>query len=413
MKEIRELFQRLSIHDWYYPAMMVCYALTLLSFRFFRPGVLSAVLVVLVWVSFFLTGALPKIRKNMDAADCVMLVWLAYNVVSGIWTVSFGIPFSVYLGELFTTALPMGFYFAGRRGGRDTFYRNFIIAVIAVGLLGLVLYITAPKFYVDFLFEHEFISRATVKTMRVRMVSVIGSTLMGYLSVVSMLLSSVSVIRFRGKKGIPAFLVSLLLAFMSNQRAAMVAALLVVIYVNLLLIFAFGILRKKYFLAECGALLAGFLILLAAAPGALLKVYYRLVSLPGAVAERSDQWVGAANNLGSIWLGNGLGANGHRAIGFSEHVIADGGIAKLGCEMGIIGTSLFLFLLVLVFQKGIRHFRECSAELGVVAVTLLISIGSDMMSFALSVPVFYYCIGVISALETVPADEPRKGGESP
>ena len=40
----------------------------------------------------------------------------------------------------------------------------------------------------------------------------------------------------------------------------------------------------------------------------------------------------------SIWLGNGLGANGHRAIGYTEHLVADGGIAKLYVESGIIGT---------------------------------------------------------------------------
>ncbi|MCR4908062.1 MAG: hypothetical protein K5985_04465 [Lachnospiraceae bacterium] len=403
MNGIRKLFNSAGLHEWYYPLMMACYALTLLSFRIFRPGVFSAVLLVLIWISLFTAGMMPKIKKDMDAADFVMGAWLLYSLFSGIWTVSFGIPFKVFLGEVFTTALPMGFYYAGKKGDKARFYRNFILAVLAIGLLGLVLYITAPKFYVDFLFEHEFISKATVKTMRVRMVSVIGSTLMGYLSVVSMLLSSVFLIRAKGKQGKAAFILSLFLAFMSNQRAAMVAAILVLIYLNCLLIFVYGLLGKKLFFAECGGIICLFVLMLVFAPGALLKVYYRLVSLPGAVTERSDQWVGAANNLGNMWLGNGLGANGHRAIGFSEHVIADGGIAKLCCEMGIIGTSIFIFLLVLVLGRGIRHFRECSAELGVILITLLISIGSDTLSFALSVPVLYYCIGVVSATETVPA----------
>ncbi len=412
MNGIRKLFNKASLHEWYYPLMMVCYTLTLLSFSLFRPGIFSALLLILIWISFFVCGLVPKINKAMDAADLVMILWLLYNLLSGIWTVSFGIPFNVYLGEVFTTALPMGFYFAGRSCDKSRFYRNYILSVLAIGVLGLILYIAAPKFYVDYLFAHEFISKATVKTMRVRMVSVIGSTLMGYLAVVSMLLSSVFLIRSKGKQGKIALLLSLFLAFMSNQRAAMVAAILVLVYLNCLLIFTYGLLGKKLFLAECASLLGVFVLLLIAAPGALLKVYYRLVSLPGAVAERSDQWVGAANNLGNMWLGNGLGANGHRAIGFSEHVIADGGIAKLCCEMGIIGTSLFIFLLVLVFKKGIRHFRECSAELGVIVITLLISIGSDTLSFALSVPVLYYCIGVISASETLPAFSAQEGKPS-
>ena len=36
---------------------------------------------------------------------------------------------------------------------------------------------------------------------------------------------------------------------------------------------------------------------------AVLKIYYRLVSLPGAIGQRSDSWVSAANNMKNIWLG--------------------------------------------------------------------------------------------------------------
>ena len=126
-----------------------------------------------------------------------------------------------------------------------------------------------------------------------------------------------------------------------------------------------------------------------------MKVYYRLVSLPGSIAQRSDQWVGAANNMKSIWLGNGLGANGHRAIGYTEHLIADGGLAKLYVECGIVGTSIFIFLILLVLKRGFSDLKKTAPETGIVLITILTSIGSNMMSFALSVPVFYYYMGSI------------------
>ena len=95
----------------------------------------------------------------------------------------------------------------------------------------------------------------------------------------------------------------------------------------------------------------------------------------------------------NIWLGNGLGANGHRAIGYTEHLIADGGLAKLYVESGIIGTSLFVFLILLILKKGFKNLKNTAPEIGIIIVTLLMSIGSNMMSFALSVPVFYYYMG--------------------
>jgi O-antigen ligase len=233
--------------------------------------------------------------------------------------------------------------------------------------------------------------------MRVRMHSVIGSTLMGFLPSVGMLVSVRTFIDSDDKRkkvlSVISFVFMMLLAFMSNQRAAMAAAIFILIYLNFLVFFTFKLFPKKYFIAECAvavAAVAGFFMCF---NGAFMKVYYRLVSLPGSIAQRSDQWVGAANNMMNIWLGNGLGANGHRAIGFTEHLIADGGLAKLYVESGIIGTSLFVFLILLILKKGFNNLKNTAPETGIIIVTLLMSIGSNMMSFALSVPVFYYYMG--------------------
>lgn len=395
--------KKYEVSTWYYPLMMLVYTLSLASRSIFRPGVFSAVILVIVLAEAALKGRFSVVKKG-HAADVIMAIWLVYNVISGIWTVAFGIPFSVYAGELITTALPMSFYFAGRSFDtklKEEFYRYFIMAVTGVGILGIILYVTAPKFYVDYLFDLGYISLADTPTMRVRMISVIGSIQMGYLAVAAMLACSHFMLKREkdGKLYTFLFFFNCFLAFMSNQRAAMVVAILAIFYINYLVFFTFDILPKKFFIAEMGVIAAGFIGLLVVFHGAFMKVYYRLVSLPGAVGQRSDQWVGAANNMANKWLGNGLGANGHRAAGFTEHLIADGGIAKLYCEMGIIGASLFAFLILLVFKKGSKNLRECAPEMGIVAMTLLASIGSNLMSFALSVPILYFAIGSIARNE--------------
>ena len=432
----------IRIYELYYPLMALVYIMTIVSTRVFRPGNFSAALIIIIWACMLYELCRRKFAKNAKITDIsdaisslqksdspqahsmqprsvldsifscptediVMSLWIIYNIISGIWTTLFGMPLSVYLGELFTTALPMVFYFAGRSGERrDEFYTGFIASVIAIGAVGFIFYVTAPRFFIDYLYNMSYISKADVATSRVRMYSVVGSTLMGYLSAAAMLPSARVIMKTRGRSGKLIFFVCASLAFMSNQRAAMVAAILVLLYMNYLVFFVFDMIPRKYLRLECAALLFVFAALLLIGRGAAAKVYYRLISLPGAISQRSDQWVGAANNMVNYWLGNGLGANGHRSAPYTKHMIADGGIAKLYCEMGIIGTSLFIFLLLLCFKKGRLHLERCACELGLVAVTLLIAIGSNVMSFALAVPILYFSIGVI--VSEIYADEGAK-----
>ncbi|MBO4890964.1 MAG: hypothetical protein J5574_08255, partial [Lachnospiraceae bacterium] len=106
------------------------------------------------------------------------------------------------------------------------------------------------------------------------------------------------------------------------------------------------------------------------------------------------QWVAAVNNMYSSWIGNGLGANGHRALGLEDaHVIADGGLVKLYCENGVVGFSLFAYLLVLSLQKGFRDIRRYYVPVGIIIVGLLQSIGSNMLAFQICAPVFWFAVG--------------------
>ena len=440
----------IRFHNWYYPLVLLSYVLALYFPAVFRPGMASAFFVCLVFAEVALHAIsvksdgephgfnLNSFLDSIPTEDSVMAIWLLYNILSGIWCIAYGTPAHVFIGELFTTALPMVFYFCGRNdireGGSGRFNRTFLFSVAVIGLIGIVLFAAAPKYYVDYIKDLGLISKADVSTMRVRMHSVIGSTLMGFLPSIGMLVSVRCFLDTEGRKsaGLPtvsqgsaceynlikrdkilsvlSFFFMLFLAFMSNQRSAMAAAIIIIIYLNILVFFVYRILPKKFFVLECLAAIFGIAAFFFIFKGAFMKVYYRLVSLPGAIAQRSDQWVGAANNMCSIWLGNGLGANGHRAIGITEHLIADGGLAKLYVESGIAGTSIFIFLILLLSGKAKNELKLTAPEFGIALIVLLMSIGSNMMSFALSVPVFYYYLGTLSGLESVKRTHAEGGG---
>ena len=181
---------------------------------------------------------------------------------------------------------------------------------------------------------------------------------------------------------------------MANQRSGIVAAGIAVVFINWLVFFRLDMIPKKFFVIEVVVVSAALVILGIVKIEFLLKYWYRIASLPTAISQRSEQWVAAVNNMYSSWIGNGLGANGHRALGFEDaHVIADGGLVKMYCENGVLGFSLFIYLLYLALGDGIRNIREHYAEVGIIVAALLQSIGSNILAFQICAPVFWFAIG--------------------
>lgn len=368
-----------------------------------RPGLFATV---------FMFGVLAEliIRKRLtlkEFADRLVAAYFLYNALSVIWLLKGGLPVSVYEQEFIVSLLPVIFYFVGRscyKNENERFLKNFIYAVLILGILGIALQIAMPQFYIDYSYKLSFVSKADAPTCRVRMDSVVGSTVLGFISVAAMLASIPFMMAGSKEKrrktvfGTAALLINMVVAFMSNQRSAMVVAILVLVYINYLLFFVYRLFDKKYFIAEIIVVAAAFAGLCIVSMDAVMKIYYRLVSLPDAVGERSEQWIAAVNNMYSTWLGNGLGANGHRALGIEDaHVIADGGLVKMYCEQGVFGFSMFIYLVILSFKKGIKEIKEYCVELGIIAVSLLSSVGSNILAFQLTTPIFWYAMGRIFA----------------
>lgn len=385
--------KKLDIFIWYYILVMIGYVLTLAS-NMIRPGVIATVLLLGIYLQMIIGR---KVTLD-NTIDYLMAAFFIYNLLSGIWCILFGMSVSIFAGEFVTGVLPVIFYFAGKTIDEDIemFYKLFIISVVFIGVIGLILFIWAPQFYLDYLFNYNYISKADVSTMRIRMISVIGSIQLGYIAVCGMCASASLMLKNNCKKYKAAVFICCLIAFLSNQRSAMFVAILVLAYVNYLIFFTFKVLPKKYFVFEIAGLAVAFIGLCVIYFKAVLKIYYRLVSLPGAIGQRSDQWVGAVNNMKNLWLGNGLGASGHRAVYLNDYIVADGGLVKMFCELGIIGASIFAFMLILIFKKGSKHLYECAGELAIIAVTLLQSIGSNILEFQIATPIFFFAVGRVA-----------------
>lgn len=434
------MINKINLSKYYYFIVYVGYVLTLFVAGM-RPGVLAAFL-MLVFVTdvkigkifsygnvnnatdidsnnknglskgqLFFDGAKGLVR-SLNLVDYVVFIYFLYNIFSVIWLTKYGYPVSVFADEFVSSVLPIAFYFIARwtADEKEEFYKWFLYAFLFLSVVSILLYLIAPQFYCDYLFNWSYISKADAPTVRVRMESVTGSTALSYLGVAAMCVSSYFVFKKSDINSNSAkifgkieksrifpiimFVLSFVVVFMANGRAGMVAALLVVLFLNYIVIFKLKLISKKYFYAEVILVVVGIVALFIVTPSIASKIMARLVSLPGAVGQRSEQWIAAANNMKGAWLGNGLGANGHRAIGIENaHVVADGGLVKLFCEEGSVGFGLFTYVMFTIFIKGYKKIDKIFAEIAVIATALLMSIGSNIIAFQLCTPIFWYAIG--------------------
>ncbi len=397
---IAKIAQKGTVSGHYYIIVALVYMSTLII-PGMRPGVLSAALMILVVLELALSKSF--VIKTMP--DVIATAFFAYEALSVIWLLAGGFPISVFAEEFVVSALPMIFYFVGRsicNKDADRWFRNFIIAIMILGIAGVILYAAAPQFYNDWLFAWSYTSKPDAATTRVRMHSVIGSTCLSFLSVAGILASahflsgSLSDKKKNRILSVICMALCLLFSIMANQRSGLVAAAIVIVYINVLVFFVLDMFPRKYFIIEVAIVAAVFAAVCAIRFDFILKYWYRIESLPSAISQRSEQWVAAVNNMYSSWLGNGLGANGHKALGLEDaHVVADGGLVKLYCENGVLGFSLWLFLVITALKRGISNIASSYAPLGIVVIALLQSIGSNILAFQICAPVFWFALGML------------------
>ena len=432
---LRDKGKKMNYNKYLRPSVLY-YSLVFLGYVIFLfvPGFRTGVFAAALMVAILIEASLNVIKSDkpsdfISLLNISVLAYFIYNFFSFIWILKNGFPISVYVEEFSNSILPIVFFFVAvcvfnkdreNSISIDVFYKFFLYSFAALSVVCIILYAWAPQFYCDYLFNMSLISKADAQTVQVRMEGLTGSTHIGYLGVASMLVASKYMYECLEKIGIASkdfklkamnsnqkslfvktlvyaflFVFNFIVVFMANGRAAMVCGLLVIVYLNFLVFVAFKFIDKKYMYIEIGVIIALIIVMAIATPGVASKVWARLVSLPGAIGQRSEQWVAAINNMYGQWFGNGLGANGHKALYVEgAHVIPDGGLVKLYCEEGALGFALYVYIMLCTFRNGIKNIKECFCELGIIGCALLISIGSNVIAFQPCMPIFWFAAGV-------------------
>jgi hypothetical protein len=385
MIERNNIENKNSLYEYYYLIIFCVILLQLFVLPGIRLGVVSSLLIFIV------------IYKNVNKYDLLnnktinklVLVYLIYNTVSVINYIFLDIPLSVYFAEFSNSILPIFFFYFSKKGETSNarFYYVTLWVLIISFLLGYFLWINDSEEYKIFMETTEGPGTGIDFFQ-----SLYGLTATGAFGVIGFLISANLVINSHGKHGKIAMIICILATIFTFRRGSIVSLFIAFIVLHFVAYFKFNFVKFRYFFLEIFFLIAVFKYLLGDFNFFFENLIERSSMISEAVGERSFTWSVAFQDWGFIF-GRGLGTLGHKAIGFSKVLIADGNYFKMIGEIGIIGSFIFLMILIFSFSRGILYFKNTFLDLGIVFCICLIAVGSNIFTYQSIAPIFWFSIG--------------------
>ena len=180
----------------------------------------------------------------------------------------------------------------------------------------------------------------------------------------------------------------------------------------------------RYFIFSAFFLIALTLALFFCAPGLYSEAYGDIwagfSSVSESFGERSEAWIAAVNNMVNFWIGDGLGSHGLKAAEYQYYIVTNGGLVKLYSEMGLVGASMIIFVLALVYIKSFRiqqipgrneddpsegkteagrpavskrKFGLVVWELVIITAAILMSVVVNLLDMVIFAPIIYFALG--------------------
>jgi hypothetical protein len=381
-------FKKEKIYEYYYLIILFVILAQLFFIPSIRLGVVTSVIILLVLYS---TINRHDILRNSDINKLV-LAYLFYNTCSVLLYVFSGIPLSVFFAEWSNSILPIFFFYLSGKEKTESFkfYNITLIVLIISFITGFYLWMNDSEKYKIFMDTTE-----GPGTGLDFFQSLYGLTATGTFGVVGFLISSSLILRSNGKKGKIAMIICLVATILTFRRGAMFSLFIAIIILHYIAYLRFNFLKKRYFIIEMFFIYLIYKYFLSDYVILLENIVERSSEISQAVGERSFTWTYAFQDLTFIF-GKGLGSVGHKAIGFSKILIADGNYFKMIGEIGIFGTFLFLAILISSFWNGIKDFKNKYLDLGIIFCICLVGIGSNIFTFQSIAPIFWYAIGRIA-----------------
>jgi len=260
-------------------------------------------------------------------------------------------------------------------------------------VVGSVLYFTRPAFFTDFLRAYYSGTPTESGALYGRMTSYLGSTMVGMVSAVTILL--IPVARFGSVSGGIIVAIMVAGAGLAQQRGGFVGTMVALAYY--LLSSHANIAKKTVTIVVGGLLIVGSTIWLQAHFAGLLSlVSHRFSGINEALGERMYSYRAAAAYFSDFPFGAGLGTTASAGGLNLRGEITDGNFARIFADLGLLG--LFLFGLVIVL--GIRRALLTRGNVGLavlLVVYCVVAVGTNVFDIYYAGHLFWIVLGIIDS----------------
>lgn len=386
-------FKKERIYEYYYLIILFVILAQLFFIPSIRLGVVTSVIILLV---VYNTINRHDLLKNSDINKLV-LAYLFYNTCSALLYVFSGIPLSVFFAEWSNSILPIFFFYISSKEKTESFkFYNITLLVLIISFItGFYLWMNDSENYKIFMDTTE-----GPGTGLDFFQSLYGLTATGAFGVIGFLISSSLVLRSNGKKGKIAIIICFVATILTFRRGSIFSLFIAIFILHYIAFLKFNFIKKRYFIIEMLFIYFVFKYYLSDYDVFLESLLDRSSQFSKAIDERSFAWAYVFQDF-SFVFGKGLGSVGHKSIGFSKILIADGNYFKMIGEIGIFGTFIFFAILILSFWNGFKDLKNNFLDLGIIFSICLIAIGSNIFTFQSIAPIFWYAIGRLSNFKTV------------
>ncbi len=356
-----------------------------------RPGVFIAVLILMLFFSLIIKRKMVKV----DRYELLILLYIFWNIISYLWISTPGFGFSSFVGEAAVSILPILLFFCTSSIDKDIFYKNTLNAIVVCVLIGLVLYLLLPSFYLNYLYRYGFSYSNLPVHARQGFSSYIGRIAMGTYTVYGVAIGFKLLKKEYSLYYLFCIMVCGIGCILSSQRSAWVGA-------AVLLIFELYLFIKKRRLSTnvkmvglifCALPVAFIAISKGAQLGA--QVLSKSLRVADALSERVYTWSYMFASDINLLTGKGLGTVGHKANEIGLPAVTDGGLVKILLEIGVIGLLLFTMIVIIAVKSAWKDREARSVELFAVLFMILQSIGSNVLALQITAPIFWISVGFL------------------
>lgn len=392
-----------------FPLLMLIFLLQALGFySLYTPWVFTFYYIVVGSTCF------AKIHKH-SSFKLLFFIWFFYILISGLTA---GLP-ARYMAEEFKRFIaPTLFVFVGMYSNKDDIYKYFIYSIFASVVIGFVLLILQPAWYVNFLIEcfnnawfaDSYENAGSIMQTAFRFQSFfVDSYAISYFVSFSLCIVLCDIYKtnsfLNGQRTKLLFLIVFVIAIiLSGFRVAMAYMVLAFLWMMI-----YGIVtknpHKKVFVGAVIAFLIFVLIVLFFLSDntyfSFLKenLFDRFSDLSFENAmegSRNTQQEKVLESWQDVVFGDGTSSKGAQARIDGQPAITDGGYIKMLVENGIVGMSIFAMIILSTIRKAIAHIKYYMVELLIIGYTMVSMLGANSLAMHWCfIILFWFAVGRI------------------